>query len=173
MKAAPALVALALLSSAGCAHVHFDASRSRVPASMTARVGRPGKVIGHFQKEIRCSWILWRLLPMSDVELAPLIEQVARERQADAVVNLRIHGESTFVDSLLTIGIATVAGGILSYLLASPDPAMREQAVIQNAASAALVANLVGTGGALYLPFFRTYTVEGDLVRFESEAASP
>ena len=162
----------ALVLASGCAHVHMDATHALVPVSMTSRIGRPGKVIGHFKKPVRTSFLVWRLWTIRDVEVNDAVESAVAQWGGDGVANLRIVGETGVVDSLLNYGIGFVAGVVTFSALRGPT-ARNPVPALRAAALTFAEAGLAGATTSLWAPFFRTYTVEGDVVKFGVFPADP
>jgi hypothetical protein len=75
---------------------------------------------------------------ISDLNVQRIIQNEVMSAQGDAAININIQGQTTFID-----GAIPVALGVIGFLVAPP-----------------------GGAYASYLIGARTYTVEGDVIRY-------
>lgn len=103
---------IALLIS-GCATVHFDALNISVPVMMNAKNAPPPRTVTHFTLRQNVSFLfLHRLIGAGKPDVSAMLENQLRLTPGDAIVNLRIHGDTDVGDFLLPIGVG-FAGGII------------------------------------------------------------
>lgn len=110
MKRAPktlALLALAVLAVSGCYTMEIDATAMQPPAAMTSPTGQV-QTLGQFEERTTASWLLWGLMPLSDPDVADVLEREVRRLNGTGVTSIEITTQQTFMDGLLsalTLGI--------------------------------------------------------------------
>jgi hypothetical protein len=140
------VIALALAASlSGCYSLTYSADTLPDGGASMSREAN-AKVVRHFKTENKAIWIIAGLLPIASPNLPAIIRQEAGDRPVRSLV---IRSEQSFFDGL----ISAVVGGGLSFAIAGANPTGNP------AASAAL-----GVATGLIVPYFRTITVEGDIV---------
>ncbi len=128
---------IAALLFQGCMAVSFDASGYDKTASMTS-ADKKFTIMKHFRREVKCWYTLVNLIPLTEPDIAKILQEETASSRGDAVINLRITGETTLIDALVPVALG-VFGSIVSP---------------QRGAFAGL---LVGV---------RTYTIEGDVIQY-------
>ncbi|MFA5835011.1 MAG: hypothetical protein WDA22_16155 [Bacteroidota bacterium] len=134
------VVALCFLLQ-GCA-VHFDAINASVPVMMNAKNVSSYKLVTHFSLHQDVQFLfLPRLFGGAKPDINAMIENQLRLTPGDAIINVRIHGDTEVGDFLLPIVIGTAGAFVF--------PPMSI---------------------FIYEPFFydlKSYTVEGDIIRYD------
>lgn len=142
-----ALLCAALLLSS-CATVNMDASMVRVPVMMNVQDIPPPRSVTHFEKEQKVPFLfLHRLFGGAKPDLSAMLQEQLQATPGDAIVNLRIHGDTNIGDLLLPVAVGTVG------LFVFPPMVL-----------------------FVYEPLFfdlKTYTVEGDVVTFKDAPLLP
>ncbi len=127
----------------GCMQVEFDLTAHEVgiPVSMNSNAGRPYNVIAHFKTGQQEKGIfIQRLYGGAQPDLNAMVQRQLAKTDGDAIVNVKIKGEAQFGDVLLPV-IFGIGGTFVHPLFSF----------------------------FIFEPFFtdlKTYTVEGDIVRF-------
>jgi hypothetical protein len=132
------LVLVVILFS-GCMTVQLDSIGIEKSIGMTANINKKFTVVHHFREDVKGWFTLFDLITISNPDVSGLLQKEVVD--GDAITNLKIQGQTTFVDALVSIGAG--AAGVL----------------IGGAAGA----------NAAYLISARTYTVEGDVVKYTEE----
>ena len=132
------IIGLTLLSFVGCATVHLTAIGIKKPAAMTSNVNKEFTIVRHFSRDLRGYFTIFNLVTISNPNVSKVIEEEITAGQGDAVINIAIKGQTTFID-----GAVPVLLGILGAIIVPPY--------------GVYASNLVG---------MRTYTVEGDVIKY-------
>jgi len=122
----------------GCETVHLTAVRVEKPISMTPNINREFTVIKHFKRDLKAWFTILGLVTISNLKVEEVIREEILKAQGDGVVNLEITGQTTILD-----GLIPVAAGTVGFLVAPPYGAY-----------------------AAYLIGARTYTIEGDIIKY-------
>jgi hypothetical protein len=127
-----------MLSFVGCMTVHLTSEGVEQPVSMTNNVNKNFIIVKHFSRELKGWFTFFNLVTVQSPKVAEVIRSELIAAKGDAVINIKIKGQFTFIDGLIPAAAAT-----LGSLIAPP------------------------WGGLLgYLIGLRTYTVEGDVIRY-------
>ena len=143
------LVVLVAVSSCMTVDLSVDTPQ---PVSMTGETEKDYRVVRHFEKAHKAWFTLFDLVTAKNPDINATIESEIRKADADAIINLEIRGQTTFLDGLIPIAM-TFAGTYLGYVLA-PD-------LILGSTYGTILGSI---GGALLSS--RTYTVSGDVIRY-------
>ncbi|MCX6136015.1 MAG: hypothetical protein NTV54_00765 [Ignavibacteriales bacterium] len=137
-KIAPFLIAFVLtIGSSGCATVNLNAEGYDKAASLTTSE-KPFTIVKHFKKEMKAWFALFSLVTLSEPDIAKVLRDETASSKGDAVINLKVQGQTTFVDGAIPI----VLGGIGAFIV-------RPAGVV-----------------AGYFIAARTYTIEGDVIQY-------
>jgi hypothetical protein len=131
------IVAACLLSFVGCMTVNLTAEGIEKPAAMSSNVNKKFTIVKHFSRDVKGIFLIFDLVTVSDPKINDIIRNELVAGQGDAVINIKIQGQTTFIDGLVPVA-AGVAGSFLSPL-------------------GVFASNLIG---------LRTYTVEGDVIKY-------
>lgn len=134
------LVLVALLP--GCATVQIDMRDLDGAAAMTADLNRDYDVVAHFSRSTQAQFAFFDLVTIKEPEIQEILETELRAAWGDAITNITLKGQMTFVD-----GAISVAAGVLCGLIWPPYGFY-----------------------AVSLFGFRTYTVEGDVIKYTDVA---
>ena len=130
-------VSIILLFSVSCANVYLKATAIDQPVVMNNKVDANFQIIRHFKRPAKAYFTIFNLVTVSNADIQKIIQEEITEAGGDAAINIKIHGQTTFIDGLLPIALGTIGG-----LLFPP---------FGNFASM-----LIGA---------RTYFVEGDIIK--------
>ena len=126
----------------GCATVQIDVRDLDGTAAMTADLNRDYDVVAHFSRSTQAQFAFFDLLTIKEPEIQEIMETELRAAWGDAIANITLKGQMTFVD-----GAISVAAGVLGGMIWPPYGIW--------------ASSLFG---------FRTYTVEGDVIRYTDDA---
>lgn len=122
----------------GCSTVHLTSGGFNRPASMNSIINEKYGVVKHFSIETKGWFTLAGLYTFRDTNIQKILQNELDSAQGDAIVNIKIKGQTTFIDYLLPMGIYSVATIV--------DPRLFL---------------------AMYIvPTSRTYTIEGDVIKY-------
>ena len=121
-----------------CSTVHLTSGGFNRPASMNNITNEKFGVVKHFSVETKGWFTLASLYTFKDTNVHKLLQNELDSVQGDAIVNVKIKGQTTFVDSVLPMGLYCVAIAVNPYL--------------------AFVSFMIPTS--------RTYTIEGDVIKY-------
>ena len=141
-----------LFVAGGCASytgVFLSVNGEDKPVSMTSNVNKEYRVVKHFRVEQRSPLLfLVRMFPVpAQPDLAAMMRPDLIANGGDAVVNLKMTGEASLGDVLLPVGVGVFGGLVYPALFF-----------------------------AITLPIFedlKTYTVEGDIVKYVEPNRTP
>jgi len=108
---------------------------------LTTMSGDPGRhytVVRHFSRDVKGVFTLFGLVTVVNPDISKVVQEELAAARGDAVVGIRIKGQTTLVD-----GVIPVALGVVGGLLLPPYGTVLS-----------------------YLLELRTYTIEGDVVRY-------
>lgn len=125
----------------GCMAARLSADGVGVPVSMTEDLNRPYVVVRHFRVDLKSSFLFFDLVTLRGPDVAGALRRQLASTAGEGVANLTIQGHTTLLDGLV---FSTV--GILG----------------------ALAIGRVGVS-ASHLLNMRTYTLEGEVVRYTSD----
>lgn len=131
------IVAACLLSLVGCMTVMLTAEGVDKPAAMTSNVNKKFTIVKHFSRDIKAIFVIFNLVTVTNPKVNEVIRNEIVAGHGDAVINITIKGQTTFID-----GLVPVAAGVAASFL-SPF--------------GIFAFNLIG---------LRTYTVEGDVIKY-------
>lgn len=138
------VIGLSFLIVPACMTVHLSAEGYDKPASMTSNVNKKFTIVKHFKRNLKGWFAIFNLITISDPDIQRVIQNEVMSAQGDAAINLKIQGQTTFLD-----GAIPVALGVIGALVAPPG--------------GIYASNLIGV---------RTYTIEGDVIRYTDEQVS-
>lgn len=148
----PSVLILAIIFAAtGCMTVDL-ASDSSTPVMMSGVPDRDYTIVRSFETSHRSWFSLFDLVTVQQPEIQRTLDAELKRNGGDAIINVRIEGQTTFVDGLIPVGM-TFAGTLIG------------QAMAPDAYTAITYGSLVGslTGAMLSA---RTYTISGDVIRY-------
>lgn len=131
------MVLFACVYLVGCMTVQLDAVGYDKQVTLTSPE-RKYVILKHFNREMKCYYTLLNLIPLNEPSVAEILRDETISAHGDGVANVRIAGEAALVDFATPVTI-----GILGLVTAPP--------------SGAFLALLIGS---------RTYTIEGDIIRY-------
>lgn len=132
-------IAVFLLSFIGCMTVNLTSEGIDKPVSMTNNVNQQNfTVIKHIKRDVKGIFTLFNLVTISDTKINDILRSELQASQGDAVINVKIKGQTTLVDGAIPLA-ATFVGSLISPVVGF------------------LAAYMIG---------LRTYTVEGDIIRY-------
>ncbi len=132
------IVGLIIISFTGCMTVNLTAEGVEKTVAMSSNVNKKYTIVKHFSKDLKGYFTIFNLVTISDPKVSELIRNELISAQGDAVINIKIQGQTTFIDGLVPIGLGVIGG---------------------------IIAPPYGTF-ASYLIGLRTYTVEGDVIKY-------
>ncbi len=132
------LIFIFIISFSGCMTVNLAVEGYENPVVMTGNVNKEYKIVKHFKKDLRGWFTLFNLITVSDPDIQRVIVNEIKSVNGDAAINVKIVGQTTLVDGLIPIALGTLGSVI--------NPA------------GFVLAYLVGA---------RTYTVEGDIIKYQ------
>ena len=121
----------------GCMAVNLTAVGYDKTASLT-NTEKKFTIVKHFNRDIKNLYTLFNLIPLSEPSLADLLHDETMSSHGDAVINLRIHGQTSLLDMAIPLSL-----GVLGSIVLPPR--------------GAFLGVLIGS---------RTYTVEGDVIKY-------
>jgi len=122
----------------GCSTVHLTSGGFNRPASMNNITDKKFGVVKHFSVETKGWFTLANLYTFKNTNIQKILQNEIDSVQGDAIVNVKIKGQTTFVDSALPMGLYFVAVAINPYLAFA----------------------------SFMIPTSRTYTIEGDVIKY-------
>ena len=146
-----AFAGLIVILLSGCMTVDLS-SDSPAPIMMSGSPDRDYTVVRSFEVAHRGWFTLFDLVTVTDPDIQKTIESELSRSGGDAIINLEIVGQTTFVDGLIPAGM-TVVGTLLGQALA-PD-------VYTGLAYGTSLGTLAGA-----MLSARTYTVSGDVIKY-------
>jgi hypothetical protein len=132
-------MSLACLLLTGCATVQLNTGTITEPVSMTVNINQDFTVVKHFRRDTKGIFPLFHLVTTKNPDVEKIVAEELLAARGDAIVNLTIQGQTKLWDSAIPILF-----GMLADLFIYPY-------------GSTFVAAFVG---------FRTYTIEGDVVRY-------
>lgn len=136
-----------LIASLQACTVHFDALNADVPVIMNSKNLPRHTVVTHFSLRQESSFLFAdRLFGGGKPDLTRMVQQQLTLTPGDAMVNVRIHGDTNVGDFLLPIIFGAAGGFVFPPLVLF-----------------------------VYEPLFydlKTYTIEGDIIRYSVEPKS-
>ena len=133
------LIAVLILTSTGCMTVLLTTEGIEKPVGMTSNVNKEFTIVKHFIRHSKGYFIIFNLVTLSDPKLKDLVNNEILAGQGDAVINVKIEGQTTFIDGFASVGLGFIGG------LAAPP-------------FGSLLGDLFG---------MRTYTIEGDVIKYK------
>ncbi|MGC9093724.1 MAG: hypothetical protein ACP5JH_10825 [Bacteroidota bacterium] len=132
------IITLSLLSFVGCMTVQLTSEGVDKPASMTSNVNKKFTIVKHFSRDLKGWFTIFNLVTISNPKVDEVIRNELVASQGDAVINIKIQGQTTFLDGFIPVALGTIGA-----LVAPPW--------------GFYASSLIGV---------RTYTVEGDVIRY-------
>ncbi|MBX7151953.1 hypothetical protein K1X84_09960 [bacterium] len=120
-----------------CATVYLNADGVEKNVSMT-NTDRKFTIVRHFNKSIKATFMIFDLATVNNPDVAKAINDELISAKGDAVTNLKIKGQMTFVDGLVPFSL-----GFIGAVVAPPY--------------GGYISVLIG---------LRTYTIEGDVIQY-------
>ena len=130
---------LLLVALTGCQTVDLKANLEK-QADFTGNAQKDYKVIRHFENEIKGYFTLFDLVTIQNPDIEHIIRSELKRSDGDAVINLKIQGQTTFLDGVIP-ALLSVTGAYLT-----------------------LPYGYGSIAGSLIS--MRTFTVEGDVIRY-------
>ncbi|MDP1677970.1 MAG: hypothetical protein Q8L88_14020 [Bacteroidota bacterium] len=145
------IIFLILLLIGGCKTVDLSIYDNSKSVSLNSNSNRRYVFVKHFNRDEKAYFTLFNLITAKDLMLDKVIQQELQANNGDGIMNLKIKGQDTFIDQLIPLGV-----GFLGTIIMPETP--------------------IGLF-AFYMIGIRTYTIEGDIVRYvdnvEPAKASP
>jgi hypothetical protein len=145
-----AVVAAAVCT--GCMTVDLGASLE-TPVSMSGAPAEDYTVVRHFEQKDKAWFTLFDLATVENPDVSNVLATELKRTPGDAVINVQIQGQTTFIDGLIPIAMS-LAGTLAGQALAS-DPY-----------SGAYYGSILGTLAGAMLSAM-TYTVSGDIIKYD------
>ncbi len=133
----PVVLCLFVILS-GCSTVELSTRSLDVPVSFTGNVNKKFVVVKHFRREEKGWFAFFNLVTMSEPQIGTIIREEMQSAQGDAVANVSIQGQTSLTDGGVSLLLSAIG------LAAAPPLGF----------------------AAGYLVGARTYTVEGDIIRY-------
>ena len=131
------IIGVGLLTVVGCANVYLSANTVDKPVMMNVGPQKDFEIVKHFQRPLRAYFAIFDLVTISNPEVERVVEEEIKSVNGDAVINLKIHGQTSVIDAVIPIALGVIGG-----MIAPPYGSY-----------------------AHYLIGARTYTVEGDVIK--------
>ena len=145
------VVGLILVVFSGCMTVEL-ASDSSEPIMMSGSPDRDFAVVRSFEVSHRGWFTLFDLVTITNPAIQLTLDSELKRAGGDAIINVEIVGQTTFVDGLIPVGM-TLAGTLLGQVLA-PDPYL---GLTYGTALGSLAGAMLSA---------RTYTISGDVIKY-------
>ncbi len=129
---------VSMFALAGCETVMLTAEGIPQPASMTGNVNKKYTIVKHFSRSLKGWFMVFDLITVSNPSVQKLVHNEILSAQGDAVINIRIKGQTTFWDD-----VPPVVLSVVGTLVAPPW--------------GSLAGDIVSS---------RTFTVSGDVIRY-------
>jgi hypothetical protein len=134
----PGIAALLLFSFTGCMTVPLSSGSVYKPIAMSGNINKKFNVIKHFKSDFKSWFTLFNLVQLNDPKVTEILNNELNATQGDAIINVKLEGQTTFVDGLIPVIV-----GVIGTIAAPPY--------------GGYASSLIGA---------RTYTVEGDVVKY-------
>ena len=144
--------AATLVLFSGCMTVELS-SNSATPVMMSGVPDRNYTVVRSFSVAHRGWFTLFDLITLSNPDIQKTLDDELARSGGDAVINVKIVGQTTFVDGIIPIGMS-MAGSLLGYAIAT-DP---YTGITYGTALGSLAGSMLSA---------RTYTISGDVIRYK------
>ncbi len=128
----------ATLVLSGCMTVHLSMDKVDKLTAMSGDLGRHYTVVRHFSHDVKGVFTLFGLVTVVNPDVGKVVREELAAARGDAVTGIRIKGQTTLVDGVIPVVLGVVGG-----LLLPPYGTILS-----------------------YLVELRTYTIEGDVVRY-------
>lgn len=128
----------AFLFLQGCMTVNLTTVGYDKPVSMTNNVNKKFSIVKHFNQELKGWFTIFNLVTISEPNVEEAIRREISSVQGDGAINVKIKGQITFID-----GIIPFALGLIGSVALPP--------------AGSVLGYLVGA---------RTYTIEGDIIKY-------
>ena len=138
----------------GCMTVDLKSDSVLQPVAMSADINREYEIVGRFEKEVRVWFTLYSLITINPPDIDKLIEDELRRAKGDAVVNLRIRGQQAVFDYLIPTAIMSVGLSLTVTGTLQLDTGLSALGSLFTLAAGQIAS--------------RTYTIEGDVVRYKN-----
>lgn len=127
-----------LLSSAGCMSVALTVEEFDKPVSLTGNINKNYTIVKHFSCDLKAWFAFFDLVTISEPNMQDALHNEILSAQGDAVINLKIKEETTFVDGVISSAVGIAGALAVGYVGVS-------------------LSHLIDT---------RTYTIEGDVIKY-------
>ncbi len=134
------VVLMIIISSTGCMTVNLGAEGYDKTASLTS-AEKKFTIVEHFKKHLKGWFTLFDLITISNPNIGEFLNKETISAHGDAVVNIKIEGQTTFIDGLIPFTLEVIGS------IAAPPG---------GAALGALISS-------------RTYTIEGDVIKYTEQ----
>jgi len=139
-KSLPIILTLSIfLLICGCANVHLKGTSLEYPAQFSTEKERPFTIVKSISFTSKSVFLYFNLLTWRNPDFEKAINEEIAAAQGDAIINLQIHGKTSLVDGFIPLSLS-IAG------LAVAPP------------GGVFAGSLIG---------FRTYTISGDIIRYD------
>lgn len=122
----------------GCSTVELSTRSLDVPVSFSGNVNKKFVVVKHFRREAKAWFVFFNIVTISEPEVGAIIKEEMLSALGDAVANVSIQGQTSLSD-----------GGV---------------SLLVSAIGLAVAPPLGFAAG--YIVGARTYTIEGDIIRY-------
>ena len=126
----------------------------KITGGLSADINREYEIVGRFEKEVRVWFTLYSLITINPPDIDKLIEDELRRAKGDAVVNLRIRGQQAVFDYLIPTAIMSVGLSLTVTGTLQLDTGLSALGSLFTLAAGQIAS--------------RTYTIEGDVVRYKN-----
>ena len=131
------VILIIAMSATNCMTVNLSAAGYDKTASLTS-MDRKFSIVKHFSSDMKCWYALVNLIPLTEPNVAEILRDETVSSHGDAVINVRIAGQTTLVDAVIPVALA---------FLGSAASSQR----------GVFLGLLIGA---------RTYTIEGDVIKY-------
>ena len=153
VKRIVAVVGAVVVLFSSCMTVNLS-SDSELPVMMSGAPDADYTVVRTFEVSHRGWFTLFDLVTIADPAIQGTLDSELKRAGGDAIINVEITGQTTFVDGLVPVGM-TLAGTLLGQVL-TPDPYL---GLTYGTALGSLAGAMLSA---------RTYTISGDVIKYRN-----
>lgn len=134
------IVFIILFTLCGCRTVDLSVYDNSKPVSFNRTSNRQDVFVRHFSRDAKAYFTMFNLITAKNVEFDKIIQEELNANNGDGIINLKIKGQDTFIDQIIPVAV-----GMFGIIIMPNTP--------------------IGVFAA-YMIGLRTYTIEGDIVRY-------
>ncbi len=101
------IIASCLLSFVGCMTVMLSTEGVEKPVAMTSNVNKKFMIVKHFNRVLKGVFTFFSHVPISNLKVQEVVSNEIVAGQEDAVINIKIHGQTTFIDGLVPVALVS------------------------------------------------------------------